>query len=699
MKPSAEYFRDARAIAVIGASKRSFYATMAIRNLDAYGFDGEIMPVHRAGGTLLGHKIYPDVSSLPVDPDLAVIGVSPERATGAIEQLARRGCRRVVLIADGYGERADELGAARSAELREVCERNRIELVGPNGIGVASFADGVALICEPIPAGVRPGHVSIVSHSGALVSGILDGFVTEDVGVNTVVSVGNGVMTSLLDWVEWMVGDTATTTVACYAEGIDDLARFRQIAERAAANGKLIVLLAVGRNALARDIALSHTASIASDYSLLEAVCADTGVAMVPDIETMVTVCHLHDRGLVGDSVTEGGPIVITASGGAATLSADLAGDAGLVLPDLSDASRVLLNELVSASGYVGNPMDLTASSGLDGPGRLRLYEALLSDNRVTGGVYVFGVNFPGDEDFRAMHRSMTEVLARSTETTGRHVVIAAIADQEVTDWVAQLVRETPRLGMVRSLRRTVHALAILQRRMRHFRPEPASVSEGDREGRSGQAEWVSEPAAKQLLAARGLPVARGVQLRGSADLATVELPGDGPYAVKGVARDVSHKARFGLVHLGVRDVVGLRAACEEISRSAVAHGLDERMEGFLVEEMTSGFEVMVSVRWVKGVAFLTLALGGTLVEALHTSASVPLPMHAASWDSLVDRSGLRRVLDALPGEGLASLRRTCELLGDEAVAGPLASFDTVELNPVIIGPTGSAHVVDALLL
>ncbi|MCP9968350.1 acetate--CoA ligase family protein [Actinomadura madurae] len=697
MKPSSDYFSATRAVAVVGASERNFYATMAIRNLDAYGFDGEILPVHREGGTLLGHKVHPDVAGLPVDPDLAVLGVSAARAPEAIGQLAERGCRRVVLIADGYIERADELGAARTAELRAACERLGIELVGPNGIGVACFTDGLVPICEPVPAGIRAGRVSVVSHSGALISGILDGFVTEDVGVNAVVSVGNGTVIGLLDWIDWMVDDPGTGTVACYAENIDDLGRFRDIAGRAASTGTLIVLLAVGRSALARDIALSHTASIAGDHDLLEAVCADTGVVLVPDVETMVTVCHLHERRLAGDLADGSGPVVITSSGGAATLTADLAGDGGLRLPELGEASRSLLGGLVSASGYVGNPMDLTASGGLDGPARLRLYESLLSDEGTTGGLYVLGVNFPGDEDFRSMHREMLGSLATSTTTTGRHVVVAGVADQQVTDWVGRLVRDTPGLGLVRSLRRATAALGVLQRRTRHRRQAPWEPRMPA--APASASSWVSEPQAKELLAARGLPVVRGLRLGGVAGIGTARLPGPGPYAVKAVVRDVGHKARLGLVRLGARDRDEVRSAAEAIERSVDEHALADRFEGLLVEEMVNGFEVMVSTRWAKGLPFLTLALGGTLVEALRTGASVPLPWHPKSWDSLTERSGLRRVLDALPAGGGATVRRICEEIADEAVHGGLARFGTVELNPVIVSPDGGAHIVDALLL
>ncbi|PXY24714.1 hypothetical protein BAY60_19620 [Prauserella muralis] len=664
---------------------------MAIRNLTGYGFEGEVLPVHRDGGTLLGQKVYPDVASVPIDPDLAILGVSPARVPDAIEQLAGRGCRKVVLIADGYVERADDVGAARTAELAELCARLDVELVGPNGIGVACFASGLVPICEPIPAGVQPGHVSIISHSGALISGILDGFVAEGVGVNTVVSVGNGTVTNLLDWLEWTVDDSGTRTVACYAEGIGDLARFRDIALRAAGNGTLIVLLAAGRSRLARDIALSHTASIAGDHDLLDAVCADTGVARVPDVETLVTACHLQDRGLAQ------GPLVITSSGGAATLTADLAADAGLTLPQLSAASATLLGDVVSASGHIGNPMDLTASRGLDGPARRRLYEALLRDEHVGGGLCVLPITFPDEEGHRGMHRDLISSLAEASERTGRHVVLTPIGDQAVTDWVSRTVAAAPRLGLVRSLRRATEALGILQRRARHVRAEPVRQ---ERSGtRADDTEWMSESTAKAMLAARGFPVVRGVRVASSGDLATAELPGDGPYVVKGVVREVAHKARLGLVKLGIPDSAAVRCAAEDVENSARAHGFADRFEGLLIEQQVAGFELMAATRWSMGVGFLTLAVGGTLVEAVRTGASVALPWHPGSWASLLDRSGLRAVLETLPDGAETAVHSLCEALARDVVDGELAAFETVELNPVIVDSSGNTHIADALLL
>jgi acetate---CoA ligase (ADP-forming) len=700
---SPDFFSGVKNVAVIGASERNFYAAMAVRNLGFYGFEGGVYPVHRDGGELLGQPVVPSLAELPVPPDLAVVGVAADRAVPVIEELAGLGCRKMVLLADGYAERADEVGAARTTALQEACTRLDVELVGPNGIGVADFTSRVVMMCEPIPLDVRPGGVSLVSHSGALVSGILDGMVTEGVGVNCVVSVGNGSVLSWLDWLEFMVEDESTTTVACYGESVSDLGRFARIATRARALGKLVVLLKVGRSALGQDIALSHTASVAGEAGLLAAVAADHGVVLVPDIDSLVTVCHLASRRLVDPARPDSGPMVLTSSGGAAALSADLAAEAGVRLPELSPAAQELLSGLVSASGFVGNPVDLTASSGLDGPARQRLYATLLREESVTALLYVFGVNFPDDSEFRSMHRqAFAALVGAADEVAGKHAVVASVADQKVTGWVAELMDRSARAGMVGSLRRFMEGVAALQRRERWLHPSAHAGAALDLAAsaapRSVQG-WVSEPEAKELLRADGFPVVAGQWVRDRSGLEGLRVSWSGPSVVKGVVRDVSHKGRLGLVKVGAVGEDGVREAARAIDAAVDRHGLGDRFDGYLVERMSRGLEFMVSTQRIGGLTYLTFALGGALVEAFATSATVTCPLHAGSWSSLLERSGLAAAVGALPEDVQAGLRDLVEQLGRSAGGGALSSFTTVELNPVMVDTEGEISIVDALVL
>ena len=60
------------------------------------------------------------------------------------------------------------------------------------------------------------------------------------------------------------------------------------------------------------------------------------------------------------------GIAVISHSGGVCSLTADVFGDEGLDLPDLSDEARDAINEILAGFGWAGNPADITGHASRD---------------------------------------------------------------------------------------------------------------------------------------------------------------------------------------------------------------------------------------------------------------------------------------------------------------------------------------------
>src|SRR3990172_2811359 len=86
-------------VALIGASRtpRSVGAVLA-RNLLRAGFEGPIMPVNPKYSAIEGVLAYPDVASLPVVPDLAVISTPPEAVPRLVAELGAKGTKAAVVI-------------------------------------------------------------------------------------------------------------------------------------------------------------------------------------------------------------------------------------------------------------------------------------------------------------------------------------------------------------------------------------------------------------------------------------------------------------------------------------------------------------------------------------------------------------------------------------------------------------------------
>ncbi|MBN9568252.1 MAG: CoA-binding protein, partial [Alphaproteobacteria bacterium] len=63
-----------QSVALIGASNtEKSVGNVIARNLLAGGFSGPVMPVNPRYTAVAGVLAYPDITSLPIEPDLAVI--------------------------------------------------------------------------------------------------------------------------------------------------------------------------------------------------------------------------------------------------------------------------------------------------------------------------------------------------------------------------------------------------------------------------------------------------------------------------------------------------------------------------------------------------------------------------------------------------------------------------------------------------
>lgn len=167
------YLFKPRSIALIGAGKRpSSVGAVLAHNLFNAGFDGPVMPVNPKHRAIEGVLAYPDVASLPVTPDLAVIATPAATVPGIVEQLAARGTRAAVIISAGFGEGANLEGKGLSQAFLDAARPKMLRILGPNCLGV--LVPGVGLNASFAQLHPRPGKLAFVAQSGAMVTAVLD---------------------------------------------------------------------------------------------------------------------------------------------------------------------------------------------------------------------------------------------------------------------------------------------------------------------------------------------------------------------------------------------------------------------------------------------------------------------------------------------------------------------------------------------
>ncbi|MGZ5939105.1 MAG: CoA-binding protein, partial [Rhizomicrobium sp.] len=128
-----------KSIALIGASTRAHsIGAVTAENLRQADFDGPIMPVNPTHKSVAGALAYPDVASLPMTPDLAVICTPAPSVPGLIAELGARGTKAAIVITAGFREAGNAIGVALEQAMLDAAKPYVMRIVGPNCLGVLS---------------------------------------------------------------------------------------------------------------------------------------------------------------------------------------------------------------------------------------------------------------------------------------------------------------------------------------------------------------------------------------------------------------------------------------------------------------------------------------------------------------------------------------------------------------------------------
>ena len=173
---------------------------------------------------------------------------------------------------------------------------------------------------------------------------------------------GNEADVTVGECIGWLAENPDVDVIAVYAEGIREAPGLIAALETARAAKKPIVMQKVGRSELGGKAAKSHTASIAGDDAVTEAVMREFGVFRARNSEEMLDIAHTATRKIYPAKNTLG---VITVSGGAGVLISDVAESLGLAMPEMPMEAQQKLRALVPFCAP-RNPVDATAQVSND---------------------------------------------------------------------------------------------------------------------------------------------------------------------------------------------------------------------------------------------------------------------------------------------------------------------------------------------
>ncbi|MFC4278497.1 acetate--CoA ligase family protein [Achromobacter aloeverae] len=678
-----------RGIAVVGASATpGKIGAMPVTLLRKYGYDGRILPVNPRVDEIQGLETYPDLDALD-DVDLAILAVPAAHAAAALARARVGQIGGAVVFTSGFAETGDE-GAALQARLCAIAAERRIRLLGPNCLGFMNVRRQVYATFSPAPANgaIAAGGIGMVSQSGAFGAYAFSMARDRGLGLSHWISTGNEADIDVADCIAWLANDAHTRVIMTYMEGCRDGEKLRRALATARAAGKPVVVAKIGRTQAGAQAAASHTAALAGDDAVYDALFRQYGAVRARTVEEFFNLGYAFDT---WRSPPRGKRLaVLTISGGVGALMADEAVDAGLALPAPSEAAQARLLARIPF-GSARNPIDVTGQA-VSEPGLLldAVEEALEGDAYDAMAVFLAAAGssealWPTFENFA---RTM------QARHPGVPLAISALFSPErrrALEALGCLVFADPSAAV-----KTIGAIAA-----REARDEPLAA--GDAAPGERLEETYNEVRAMTVLARAGIPVTP-CQLVASADAAVAAARDfSAPVAMKIVSADILHKSDVGGVKLRLRGEAAVREAYDAIVQAVRRNCPQARIDGVLVAPMApAGVECIAGVHRdpVFGPVVM-FGLGGIFVEVLKDVSFRIAPFERPEALAMIRDTKGHALLQGARGMPAADIGA----LADALVA--LSRFahrhrdtlDSVEINPLLALPAGQGVLaLDAVL-
>lgn len=679
-----------RSLAVIGASRTpGTIGHEIVASLVRCGYTGAVYPVNPRAAAICSVPAFADIEAVPVPLDQAIIVVPKELVQGVVESCARKGIPGLVVISSGFREIGGE-GLERERRLTEFVRTAGMRMVGPNCMGVLNANPAVSMNGTFAPALPPYGKVGFVSQSGAMGLSVLDYAREYGIGISQFVSVGNKPDVSgndlLLEWED----DPDVEVILMYVENFGNPEKFLRIASRITRN-KPILVVKSGRSKAGARAASSHTGALAASDTAVDALLAQAGVLRAGSIEELFDLAMAF---AVQRPPRSRRTAVLTNAGGPGILAADACEANGLELPELDAATVSRLAPLFPAEASIRNPLDMIASATPQGY-RAAL-DALLDDPGVDAALAIFvpplGVTqgdvslaiasvadeHPAKTVFGVLmgHKGLPQGKAALHEAG----IPAYIFPESAARGLAAMCRwrewcelppsclETMPVDMPRARRLVLGAIAAGKSRL-------------------------AEDEALELLAAYGIPVARG-ELATSAEDAVRRAERMGfPVVLKIVAPAIVHKTEVGGVRVNLDGADEVRRAFDQIMAGARAAQPGAEISGVLVQAMVQqGREMIVGMTRDPTFGPLVMfGLGGILVEVLRDVCFRIAPFGRQEARRMMADIRSARLLDAIRGLAPADRGAIEEvLLRVSQLVTDCPEISELDINPLMAMPSGA---------
>ena len=676
-------------VAIVGASDNpTRIGGRPISYMLNHGYTGQIFPVNPKNETIQGLPAYAQISEIPEDIDFALIAVKSTMVAEQVRAAAQKGARTALIFSSGFAE-MDASGRALQEELVEIGNNTGIRILGPNCLGLFNaqscfFPTFTATIDRAKP---EVGGVGIASQSGAYGSHIYMACHSRGLGINHWVTTGNEADIEVAEVIKLMATDESVHTILAYVESVKDGALMIDALETARANRKPVIVTKVGQSEIGAAAAASHTASLAGEDKIYDAIFRQYGAFRVSSTEEMTDLAVAAKPRIYPAGKKVG---LVTISGGAGILMADAADALGLDVAPMPKESQDELKEIVPFASPV-NPVDVTAQFFNDLSLVPRFTRAML-DKGGYDALVGFWTSIAGSPILgEPLLAYLSETMASYEDRLFLHVMLAE----------EDMHRKYQDNGFP-TFSDPTRALVALNGMM-FFGQSFANNTQEDTPDLPAPTRLeanMNEQQTKAVLASFDLPVVEDRLCLSVEDVRDGFAAAGRPVAMKILSPDILHKTDIGGVMLNLKTEDEAVFAYQQILDNALQHAPDAKIDGVMLSPMIGdGVDLILGAQTdpIFG-AMVMVGIGGIHAELLKDVTFMRAPISAFAAHTMLERLQLYPLLTGVRGAKSCDIDAVAKTISDFSafIAAHSDQLSSFEINPLRALPDGCV-ALDAL--
>jgi acetyltransferase len=674
---------EPKSIAIIGASTNaSKVGYKILNNIKSVGFKGEVYPINPNAKEILGYKTYNDIRKVPNDIDMATIVLPAKWVFDALKACAEKKVSIVTIISSGFSEVGN---LEEERKITNFAAENGIKILGPNIFG--HYSAKVSLNATFGPTDIPKGNVAIITQSGALGVAMIGKTAVQNIGLSSIISVGNKSDIDEADLVEYLVNQEDTKSILMYIEGIQKGERLVSVLN-AATKKKPIVVIKSGRSKRGAIAAASHTGSLAGADEIFDAIMKQCGVLRAENIQQALDWCKYLSKAPMPDGENS---VIITNGGGVGVLATDACEKYNVKLFDDSQYLDEKFNEVTHGFGSTKNPIDLTGEA--TSKEYEHALEVALIDDSMKGVLALFCETAMIDAE------SLIEMIRRvydKYQTNGKPVIFSIFGGELTEHVVSQLTLEN--IPVFRDIYDAVSCLGVSYRQYRHAlniteesRDVKISITKINNiidEALADKREFLLAHEGNQLLDIAGLSGPKSGIAKNIKQAVEIAEEIGYPVVMKVVSRDILHKSDVGGVLLDLDNKEEVLDAYQTIMHNCKSFKSNAIIDGIeIVEQVKPGTEVIIGGRRDKAFGpIIMFGMGGIYVEVMKDVSFRALPVSQRDTRLMVEEIKSYPLLLGVRGEprrDIDKIVNTIYRLG--YILQNCPKITDIEVNPLMV--------------